>query len=485
VVGETLAETIRRKSSASLLEKLQWMDDLCAAVSYAHDAGVIHRDIKPTNLMLDRSGRLKVLDFGVARMMGTLGTAGTSFVETPGYMAPEQILGQTVDARSDLFSIGVVCYEVLVYREAFPGDTVPTVTHRVLHDQPTGLAEISLNIDPELAAAVERALEKSMDDRFPDVTAMRQVLASVRQRLELRGGDTQTMLIDADLRRVGSSRVGTKQATTPLPGPRDVQDQRHTPPRADRIQTALREARSLLEKGDLDSSLEACEKALALDDTNPEALEVERAIRAAAVRRRARALLSEVRSLMRQEALEAAQERLEQARGLNTELAECALMENELRALRVRAARRPSPSGDVWPEEAPFRPADANDTAITPPKADIERTTPRPPAESAIPRVAHVSVDLGRRFYENDAHGWQRRIVYAFGVFAATAVVVSLWRMLSMGEANWSTAVPGVVGRIFVGAGIAMAIAALVTFALRHVIELLAAIRLVAKLKKK
>jgi serine/threonine protein kinase len=420
VVGETLAATIRRKSSASLLEKLQWMDDLCAAVAYAHDAGVIHRDIKPTNLMIDRSGRLKVLDFGVARMMGTFGTAGTSFVGTPGYMAPEQILGRTVDARSDLFSIGVVCYEVLVYREAFPGDTVPTVTHRVLNEQPPGLAEISPDIDPELAAAVERALEKSMDDRFPDVTAMRQVLAGVRRRRELRGGETLTITAAADPRRDdrgtgpdrprGSSKSGLKQAT-PLPGPRDVPLHRHTPARVDRIQSALREARSLLEKGDLDSALEACEKALALDDTNPEALEVERAIRAAAVRRRARALLAEVRSLIRQEAVEEAQERLEQARGLNAELAECALVESELQALRAvleRRSRDRSGSQKSAPRARESAPVEGQETVLTPPRplsgalgSDVatviapprqpsERRTP-PPRQDTAPQPPSVS----------------------------------------------------------------------------------------------
>jgi hypothetical protein len=267
-----------------------------------------------------------------------------------------------------------------VYREAFPGDTVPTVTHRVLHEHPPGLAEIVPNIDPELATAVERALEKSMDDRFPDVTAMRQVLAGVRRRLELLGGDTLTIPGVADLhrdnrgtpavRQRGSSKVGSKQAT-PLPGPRDVQNQRQTPPRADRIQTALREARSLLEKGDLDPALEACEKALALDDTNPEALEVERAIRAAAVRRRARALLSEVRSLIRKEAVEEAQERLEQARGLNAELAECALVESELQALRAALERRSrdrSGSHKADPLDGAASSIEEDETVMTPPR---------------------------------------------------------------------------------------------------------------------
>ena len=143
---------------------------------------------------------------------------------------------------------------------------------------------------------------------------------------------------DRDRAREGSG--GGVAVATPPPEPRVETEHRHPPARVDRIHSALREARSLLEAGDLDSALEAGEKALALDDTNPEALEVERAIRAAAVRRRTRALLSEVRSLMRRDALEEAQQRLEQARGLNAELAECALVESELQAHRAAFERR-------------------------------------------------------------------------------------------------------------------------------------------------
>ena len=139
IQGETLTEIIRRKAPVSPAEKLRWIEELCTGVAYAHQVGVIHRDIKPTNLMIDRSGRLKILDFGIARMLGSFASHATALIGTPGYMAPEQILGGTIDYRSDLFSIGVVSYELLSYAEAFPGDTLPTITHRILSDEPVPL----------------------------------------------------------------------------------------------------------------------------------------------------------------------------------------------------------------------------------------------------------------------------------------------------------------------------------------------------------
>ena len=141
VPGETLAAVIRRKAEVSTADKLRWIDELCAGAGYAHQKSVIHRDIKPANLMIDRSGRLKILDFGIARMMGAASNT-TSMIGTPGYMAPEQIEGRPADHRADLFSIGVVFYELLAYTDAFPGETIPTITHRILTEDPVPLTHL-------------------------------------------------------------------------------------------------------------------------------------------------------------------------------------------------------------------------------------------------------------------------------------------------------------------------------------------------------
>src|SRR5262245_25408625 len=122
---------------------------------------VVHRDIKPANLMIDRSGRLKILDFGIARMLGIASNTSV-MIGTPGYMAPEQITGDPVDHRSDQFAIGVVFYELLAYSEPFPGDTLPAITHRILNEQPRPLLGLIADVTPEVAAIVDQALQKNI-----------------------------------------------------------------------------------------------------------------------------------------------------------------------------------------------------------------------------------------------------------------------------------------------------------------------------------
>jgi eukaryotic-like serine/threonine-protein kinase len=140
VQGETLAEIIKRKASVSLADKLRWLEALCAGASYAHRLGVVHRDIKPPNLIIDRTSRLKILDFGIAKILGAFASNATALVGTPGYMAPEQITGGAIDQRADIFSIGVVAYELLTYTDAFPGENTHAITYKILSQEPVPLA---------------------------------------------------------------------------------------------------------------------------------------------------------------------------------------------------------------------------------------------------------------------------------------------------------------------------------------------------------
>ena len=164
IQGETLERLIRSKADLSLHDRLRIMEELCAGVGYAHGFDVIHRDIKPANLIVERSGRLRILDFGIARMRGS--SQSTGLVGTPGYMAPEQIRGEPLDKRVDLFSVGVVCYELLAFTSAFPGDSFESVTHRILTEEPASLSGLVPEIPAELVAAVERGLKKNPSERF-------------------------------------------------------------------------------------------------------------------------------------------------------------------------------------------------------------------------------------------------------------------------------------------------------------------------------
>lgn len=190
VRGESLAEKIRRQAPMSLGQKLRLMMELCEGLGHAHDAGIVHRDIKPANLMVDQHGRLKLLDFGIAREDGGRHTRGAmpltrlhTSIGTPGYMSPEQIEGIEIDHRSDLFSVGTVFYELMAYKEAFPGVSTRQIEKRVLHDAPLPLADSVPDVDPEIEALILRALEKEVGARVQSASEMLQALHRIRTRL--------------------------------------------------------------------------------------------------------------------------------------------------------------------------------------------------------------------------------------------------------------------------------------------------------------
>src|SRR5262245_54404393 len=191
VRGETLAEMIKRRAPLSVSQKLKLMEDLCAGLAQAHDAGIIHRDIKPANLMVDQQGRLKILDFGIARVAEGHKTRGGALTQvnmmigTPGYMSPEQIEGGEVDHRSDIFAVGAVCYELLSYDEAFAGTNTRQIEAQVLRGKPKPLA--ALGLDPEIDEIVLRALKTDPNKRYQDAATFERALARLRARL---GPDT-------------------------------------------------------------------------------------------------------------------------------------------------------------------------------------------------------------------------------------------------------------------------------------------------------
>jgi hypothetical protein len=282
--GETLAEVTRRHADVTLPMKLRWMEELCGAVGYAHGCGIIHRDIKPANLMLDPYGRLKVLDFGISRMLGTLSTSATSQVGTPGYCAPEQLQGGEADHRSDLFSIGAVCYEVLTGAEPFGGENIYAVTYRVLHEDPAPLSVLVPDIDRELSDIVAQAVRKTPADRFQTAAALQSALAGVRGRIE---SDTEAVVryLPPDRRqqeanaatatpRPSGPPVPRTAVVTPPPEPRRTDREIAARRRVQQFQERLAEARTELAAGHWDAAKRACNEALALDPTHPDAKEL-------------------------------------------------------------------------------------------------------------------------------------------------------------------------------------------------------------------
>lgn len=190
VPGETLARIIGERRAVDIGRRIQWMEELCDGLAYAHEAGIVHRDIKPANLMVGGDGVLKILDFGVARVaQATDLTQEGSLVGTLNYMSPEQVTGQDVDRRSDVFAVGAVLYEILSYRQAFPGSLSDGVLHDILHGEPEPLAREPSGIDAWLVSVVERAMSKNPENRYPDLVTMKADLQEIRGRLDHPAGD--------------------------------------------------------------------------------------------------------------------------------------------------------------------------------------------------------------------------------------------------------------------------------------------------------
>src|SRR6185295_10844111 len=139
VPGETLAALIRRQAPLLLTDKLAVLEDLCAGLHFAHRAGILHRDIKPANIILDVSGSLKILDFGLARSEGSGITQSGDQLGTLNYMSPEQVVGERLDQRSDVYAVGAVAYELVSYKKAFAGTVPDGAIFRILHTTPEPL----------------------------------------------------------------------------------------------------------------------------------------------------------------------------------------------------------------------------------------------------------------------------------------------------------------------------------------------------------
>lgn len=162
--GQTLRDRLRTLNGPlPLPEAVRIASALCDALEYAHQRGVIHRDIKPDNVHLLPDGRVKLTDFGIARITheDSLTLDGQVF-GTPSYMSPEQVVGRAIDTRSDLFSLGVVLYEMLSGRKPFTGDSVVTITYRIMHDEMPAIS----GLPPAMDALLRRTMAKNAEDRI-------------------------------------------------------------------------------------------------------------------------------------------------------------------------------------------------------------------------------------------------------------------------------------------------------------------------------
>jgi serine/threonine protein kinase/tetratricopeptide (TPR) repeat protein len=163
--GQDLEHRIRR-DPLTFREKLDVVAQTCRGLAHAHKNGIVHRDIKPANVFITEGGEAKIMDFGVARWQQSSHTQTGAVLGTADYMSPEQIRGQKVDGRSDIFSVGVILYRLLTNKKPFAGENIQAVFFKVLNQEPPELVLPDGNSMPELQAIVDKALSKNVDERY-------------------------------------------------------------------------------------------------------------------------------------------------------------------------------------------------------------------------------------------------------------------------------------------------------------------------------
>jgi tRNA A-37 threonylcarbamoyl transferase component Bud32 len=180
VEGTPLNTLMQPTKPTALARVTAWMSDLLLALDYAHSRGVVHRDIKPANLLITSTAQVKVSDFGVARIESSTLTQTGSMIGTPSYMSPEQFRGETVDGRSDVFSAGIVLYQLLTGARPFIG-SASIVMNQILNEQPAPPSAVLASLGTGYDAIVARALAKAPGERYASARAFLDALNAVGQ----------------------------------------------------------------------------------------------------------------------------------------------------------------------------------------------------------------------------------------------------------------------------------------------------------------
>ncbi|WP_336084626.1 Stk1 family PASTA domain-containing Ser/Thr kinase [Nocardia sp. SSK8] len=182
VEGDTLRDIVRGKGPLAPRKAMEIVADVCAALDFSHKAGIVHRDMKPANIMINRAGAVKVMDFGIARAIADSSnpmTQTAAVIGTAQYLSPEQARGETVDARSDVYSVGCVLFEILTGQPPFTGDSPVAVAYQHVKEDPPLPSSVNPGVPRELDSVILKAMAKNPANRYQTAAEMRADLIRV------------------------------------------------------------------------------------------------------------------------------------------------------------------------------------------------------------------------------------------------------------------------------------------------------------------
>lgn len=290
--GEGLDTVFTARRQLNFLEKINIIIEVCTGLAYAHQRGVVHRDVKPANIMLCKDGTVKIFDFGIAHIGDQSVTKTGQMVGTPPYMSPEQVNGKALDARTDLFSTGVVLFQLLTNHLPFEGDSTANTFLKILYDPPPPLSNFLQNYPPELEVILLRALAKDPGERYHSAEEFALDLGHLQAQLkqELIGHhlkEVGVLLEKTDLYKArelllqvlktDSQHVQAAQLL------REVQQRIKKEEIGEQVRKLRRRAEEAASHDQFDTAQECLEQALALDKNNSDLLRLRESMRSAAL----------------------------------------------------------------------------------------------------------------------------------------------------------------------------------------------------------
>jgi serine/threonine-protein kinase len=181
--GTTLKDRCRKEALLPPNEALDIVATAAEALDHAHAQGIVHRDIKPANIMVTKGRQVKVMDFGIAKMADTSKTTTGVMLGTPGYMSPEQVAGKPVDGRTDIYSLGLVLFELLAGQKPFHAENLTALLYKIVHEPPPSLTSVQADLSPDLQPIFDRALHKDPVHRYHRAKEFAQALRATARRL--------------------------------------------------------------------------------------------------------------------------------------------------------------------------------------------------------------------------------------------------------------------------------------------------------------